>query len=138
MNFPWSEIFAGAALLLAVFSPVITACINARTQKVARESTFYLHHRAEVIENYVRYTGAYIRFNDTVNENYGAAYGEILLYVSGELSEKIIALNDLLSPYITAENQEKALVMFNEICFLLSHESPRQKKKWRSKHKENQ
>lgn len=138
MNLTWSEIFAGAALLLAIFSPAITAWINARVQIKERETAFYLQHRAEVIENYVRYTGAYIRFNENVSAKYGAAYGEILLNVSGKLSEMITRLNDLLFPYITADVQAEAIQLFNEICVCLASESPRQEKKQRTKREKNQ
>lgn len=122
---------SGAALLLAVASPIITAGINARSQRKARETEFYLQRKAEVIENYVRNTSAFLWVKSSENRSaYGSAYGEILLYVSGDVRNSIQNLNMSIQRSTSADPHE--YTMFNAICECLSDETPRVKNKQRN------
>ena len=117
---------SGAALILSILSPVITAIINSYTQKREREAVFYLHHKADVIENYVRFTGQYIKTGGAEHlPAYGAAYGEIQLYISSELRCKITELNRYICRGKTLPKEVNAL--FDEICLALSEQAPRTK-----------
>lgn len=117
---------SGAALLLAVASPIITALINAHTQRKERETEFYLRRKAEVIENYVRNTSAFLWVKNADNrEKYGAAYGEIMLYVTGDVRDAIQKLNVSIQRGTSADPHE--YTMFNAICECLSEDSPRVK-----------
>lgn len=122
---------SGAALLLAVASPIITALINARAQRKERETDFYLRRKAEVIENYVRNTSAFLWVKNTDNrEKYGAAYGEIMLYVTGDVRDAIQTLNTSIQRGTSADPHE--YTMFNAICECLSEDSPRVKNQKRN------
>lgn len=117
---------SGAALLLSIASPIITAVINAHAQRQERESEFYLRRKAEVIENYVRSTSAFLWLKNNDNrEKYGAAYGEIMLYVTGDVRNAIQNLNVSIQRGVSADPHE--YTMFNAICECLSEDSPRVK-----------
>lgn len=127
-----NTVFSGAALLLAIASPIITALINSHTQKREYEVSFYLKKKAEVIENYVCCTGKLLRYKSVENTSeYGAAYGEVLLYVSDKLRKSIIQLNDLIQKGSPTTQHE--YTMFSAICERLSEETPRIKKNQRNK-----
>ena len=122
----------GAAFLLAVASPIITSLITAHTQKREREAVFYLQRRAEIFENYVKQTGRYLRYKNPENAAaYGAAYGEILLYLPAPLREAVSGLDARISIGVGADPGEIAL--FNAVCSRLSEYAPRIKGKKRSK-----
>ena len=130
-------ILTGAALLLAIASPLISAAITSKTQKREREATFFLQHKAEVIENYVRTTGAFLQHRSTDKAIiYGSAYSEIMLYVSDETAAKISELNNIIG-FGYAETTSNEQSLFEEILQLLSKESPRRKEQWHPKHKKN-
>lgn len=127
-----STALSGAALLLSIASPIITALINAHAQKEERETEFYLRRKAEVIENYVRHTSAFLWVKNTDNrEKYGAAYGEIMLYVTGDVRNAIQKLNVSIQRGTSADPHE--YTMFNAICACLSEDSPRVKKQKRNR-----
>lgn len=130
MGFPFTEVLSGAALLLAIASPIITSIINSHTQKREREAVFYLQRKAEIIENYVRCTGQYLQNKTSENATaYGAAYGEVLLYLSDDLQQAVATLNDTIQRGKPAVPHE--LTVFNAVCTALSEYAPRVKKKKR-------
>lgn len=119
---------SGAALIFSTLSPIITAKINSHAQSQERENLFYLQHRAETIENYVRHTGQYLRNKTMENAAlYGAACGEALVYLAGEVRNDVIALDDMITTSIKTSPQE--IKVFNRICAKLSEQSPRTKYK---------
>lgn len=136
----WSSFFAGASLLLAVASPIITSVINYIVQKQERESRFQLQHKAEVFENYVRDTAIAISSPyEQEFQQYRKSYGEILLHTSGDLRQKIIDLDKTIysntsSDYPNGSNHtnKKRLDDFNAVCLILSEDNPRLKKKHRN------
>lgn len=125
--------YTGAAFLLAIAAPIVSSIINLITQEIKHHRESRLLHKTEIIEDYVRYTGAYLRYEKNGNENYGAAYGKVLLYVPSEIAEKIIELNSMITPYIEKQNREKAAQLFDEICILLSMQIKKRKHKRKSK-----
>ena len=130
----WNTVFTGIALVLSIASPVITSVINSFSQRREREVIFYLHHRAEVIERYVKSTGAIIHWNDKESQiEYGKSYGEILLYVSGSLRTSIESLNYRISNWgnLSDDDFKSMQMSFNDICKALSENSPRVKTKKR-------
>ncbi len=130
MSFPFTEVLSGAALLLAIASPIITSIINSYTQKREREAIFYLQRKAEIIENYVHCTGQYLQYKTLENAaTYGAAYGEVLLYLSDDLQQAVVSLNNTIQRNRPSTPHE--LTVFNAVCTALSEYAPRAKKKKR-------
>ena len=127
----WSSLFACASLVLAVVSPIITAWINSHAQKREKNDEFQLNHKIEVFENYTRDTAFVITcaYADSLHQ-YRQSYGKILLYTDGDLRDKIIALDELISSKAFAHSNsvnKKMLRDYNDICIDLSNYHPRLK-----------
>ena len=128
MSFPLSEVLSGAALLLAVASPIITSAINSHAQKREREAIFYTQRQAEVFEKYLQTASAYISapYGENINE-FGEARGKILLFVDDEATEKILKLDKHLAvhDHNAKVNIPMLVSELSEISTLLLKKYPR-------------
>lgn len=143
-----SLIVALSAIVLSILSPIASAWINghyrmkekeaelthAREQaalelahaREQEERTFYLQHRAEVIERYISATGAVLKQSTSQNLSaYGAAKGEIYLYVEDYLWDQI----DELDKHVSFSHEPEDDAAFRAICKELSYENVRPKNK---------
>lgn len=137
MAFSLSEVFSGAALILAVGSPIITAAINSHTQKRERKAVFYLQMRAEAFEKYLRSTGSLIISpSEQTRKEYGEAMGCIFLMVDENTSQKILQLDRDLAPRQLSDRKDAITLNreLYEISRLLLPSYPRLKNKRRNKH----
>lgn len=137
MAFSLSEVFSGAALILAVGSPIITAAINSHTQKRERKAVFYLQMRAEAFEKYLRSTGSLIISpSEQARKEYGEAMGCIFLMVDENTSQKILQLDRDLAPRQLSDRKDAITLNreLYEISRLLLPNYPRLKNKRRNKH----
>ena len=128
-----SLIIALAALFFSLFSPIASEWIrghyrlkekrlDAELERERQNREFYLRHRAEVIENFIRAAGRAVK--DPVGENIdtlGAASGEIYLYTDKSLWPKIDAIRENL-PHGNLVEAESA---FSILCRKLSQEEVR-------------
>ena len=133
MKWDTSTVIAVCALLFSLLSPLLTAIIQnvGESRRQKRESQqkaellnqqFYLQHRAEVIERYIRATGAALRLQTKENvTEYGMAMGEIYLYVPKELWPKL----DKMDKSIDLYNSDTPSELFAEICKDLASLEPR-------------
>ena len=93
-----SDVFSGAALVLAVVSPFVTSVVNSYTQKREREAVFYLQRQADVFEEYVCRAGQCIKSPTQENLSaYGSAFGKTVLDVDYETAKEMQTLDELLS-----------------------------------------
>lgn len=103
----WSAIatfiVGGAALLLAIASPVITTIANNCYNATVWKLEYYEKHRAEVIETYLKSIGEYIYSpREEAKIKYAQSLGEIFMYVQQEEMRKAIeAVNSAL---VTLDN----------------------------------
>lgn len=118
----WSTIIAIIALAVSVLSPVITTLVNNHHQRKSREWEFYEEHKAHAIENYLRCAGAVLESGRGDASEYGKSMGEILLYVSDSLRDKIVELDTCFK---ATETRLASTPIFAHICEELSQESPR-------------
>lgn len=137
MNFPFAEVLSGAALVLAVVSPIITAAINSHTQKREREAVFYLQKQAETFENYLKDASAFISHPSDANRNaYSESRGKIMLLVDSETSKKVLALDKELTHhgYASSADLFELVQKLHEINNCLLKTYPRLIKKRRNQH----
>ena len=92
---------AWIALIVSVISPTIntflTIFLNNRYQTKIRNMDFYYTHRAEVIENYIKSTGEFIKSKSyDAEQYYGKSLAEIYMYVPEELWQIIDDINDAI------------------------------------------
>lgn len=81
---------------LALVSPWIIAIINHKHEEKMHKLKFYEEHKAEVIENFLRKTGAYIYSHNWDKKlDIGEYSGEIYLYVDQKLWNEIDKLLEL-------------------------------------------
>lgn len=137
MAFSLSEAFSGAALVLAVCSPFITAAINSYTQKREREAAFFDKRRAEVYDCYMKYASVYI-LNPTTESHclYLEYLGMLLLLVDNDVADMVMELDREFRAYSFKEKGASAALMdkLAIICNQLSGSYPRLKNKRRNKH----
>lgn len=124
-----SLVISIAALLLSFLSPFLSALINGAFRlkekkldiSAAREKeqqSFYIQHRAEVIERYISTAGAALKNPCTETmKNYGASIGEVYLYVDSSLWPEIDKLDSLVRYH--ADNSP-GITLLNSICKSLS------------------
>ena len=95
----WSAIISGIALVAAVISPILTAIINNRHEIKMYNQRYYKEHRADVIENYIRYTGSISKHSATSEDfrQYGKYSKEIYLYLPDDLWCTIDSIHDCIS-----------------------------------------
>lgn len=122
-----SLVIAIAALVLSALSPLISALVSGvfnikekqldiSAKENEREQEFFYRHRAEVIENYIKATGAEIESLKSSYPNFGSVMGEIYLYVDSSLWP----LLDRISQYIHVGNAPQAKDDFIKLCKALS------------------
>ena len=117
----WSGIVSGIALIVAVLSPFFTAMITTRSEEKRQQIAFYNVHRAEVIEAYIRATGAVLKYADQASLlEYGRCYGEVLLYAPDDVRRDIVKLED-----IRIGASSEATKLFMSICIALAENPPR-------------
>lgn len=99
MNLTLDSAFTGAAFLLAVASPIITAIITAHSQRKECKAVFFDQHSADVYDGYMKSASAFIRSPEDVNRKAYAEYlGMLLLLVDADTASMLMALdNDLRS-----------------------------------------
>ena len=89
-----SILISVAALVLSIVSPIVSAWISGHYKMKEKESDyshekelqsqrFYLQHKADVIENYIRTAGTVIKSNGVPDskQKFGEAMGEIYFYI---------------------------------------------------------
>ena len=135
MAFSLSEVFSGAALVLAVGSPIITAVINSYTQKRERKAAFFDQRRAEVYDCYMKYASVYI-LNPTVESHclYLEYLGMLLLLVDNDVADMVMELDREFRAYSFKEKGASAELMdkLAKICNRLSNSYPRLKNRRRN------
>ena len=124
-----SILISVAALVLSILSPVVSAWINGHYkikekeidyhhEKEQQSRAFYLQHKAEVIENYIKTAGRVINSNGLPEnkQKFGEAMGEIYLYIP----ESQWPLIDNVSQFISNKNYEQAAISLVGLCKFLS------------------
>lgn len=122
-----SLVIAIAALVLSALSPLISALVSGvfnikekqldiSAKENEREQEFFYRHRAEVIENYIKATGAEIESLRHIHPNFGSVMGEIYLYVDSSLWP----LLDRISQYVHTDTASQAKDDFITLCKALS------------------
>lgn len=122
-NVNWSVIISGIALLAAILSPVITTIINNIHETKMSNRRYYQEHRAEVIENFIRYAGAIneLTGRDFDFREYGKCSKEIYLYIPEELWSTV----DEIDKYIIACEYDKISDKLSDFCKALKKYPPR-------------
>ena len=134
MKYDLSLIIALAALLLSILSPFFSAWINGHyrlkekkldiaAEREKEQQTFYVHHRAEVIERYISAAGSAIKnpCPDTMAA-FGASQGEVYLYVDASLWPELDKLDSMVKYH---PDIVEGLSLLNSICKSLSLEEVR-------------
>lgn len=128
-----SLIVAFAALVLSVASPLISAWISGHyrikeielQQKHDRElqrQQFYIQHRAEVIEKYIRSAGAEIyRGYPEDQKEFGEVSNEIYFY----LDRSFWHLVETINSEIKSHDRNGAKDTLAELCNVLAYNPPR-------------
>ena len=124
-----SIIISVAALALSIVSPVVSAWISGHYKMKEKEidlnhdrelqsKRFYLQHKADVIENYIRTAGTVIKSNGSPGDKqkFGEAMGEIYFYIP----EAQWPLIDHVSRFISERNYEQADKSLIDLCKYLS------------------
>ena len=93
--FDLSVVLSGAALVLAIASPIITAVLNNRYNLKIHRSNLIDTRRLDVIENYLKYA-TMCSYNEGVPEEFSLYKSLIFLYAPTYLQEKIIKLNSII------------------------------------------
>lgn len=124
----WSAFFAGAALLLAVASPIFTSIIQATAAKKTRDDEFYSQHKAEIIEKYASSACRMMYWVDQHSrDEYSKSFGELLLIVPDDLREKLKEFDQIVTSDEWPDG-EPPKDLFFDICSDLAEHSPRIKK----------
>ena len=124
-----SILISVAALILSIVSPVVSAWIAGHYKMKEKEidyihgkeqqaQAFYLQHKAEVIEKYIKSAGVVIKSNGLPDskQKFGEAMGEIYLYIA----EPQWPLIDNVSRFIAEKNYEQAEKSLVGLCKYLS------------------
>lgn len=123
------------ALTFSLVSPIISSCINGyydmkridkENERRAEEhkQNFYIQHRAEVIESFIRNMGKCLQYSNEENFiDFSASSGEIYLYVDKSLWPMI----DTVIEKARQNAQEEGLKVFYSLCKALSSTDVRTK-----------
>ncbi len=123
----WSAIFAGAALLLAVASPIITSLIQSVSSRKTRNDEFYLEYKARAIEQYARSACRMMYWDDKDSRaEYSKSFGELLIVVPNEIRDKLKKFDEIITDEMQPDYEE-AKTLFYDICSDLSKHTPRVK-----------
>ena len=119
----WSAIISGIALVAAVLSPIFTTKNNNHYQTKNNRIKYFDEHRAEVIENYIRYTGSVTKFSSLTDDfrSYGKYSKEIYLYLHEDLWHYI----DEIDTFIINHKYDDATYSLAEFCKELNEYHPR-------------
>lgn len=90
--------------LCAIISPILTTVLNnahqTKIKKMEMKQQIYrdtVIKKRTVFEDYLRYTGAFIRsYNAETAKDYGNAYGLALMYAPPQIQSHISSINSLL------------------------------------------
>jgi hypothetical protein len=93
MEITLSVIIAGAALVLAILSPVVSATITTRHETKMFQRRLYGEKRLDTFQNYLSTARESIK-SQTLLSRYARAYGEVLLFVTDSIHREMIAVND--------------------------------------------
>ena len=105
-----SCIIAGISLVASVSSAVVAPLVNNHYQRKSFEIEYYVKHRSEVIENYLKCCGAYLYCQGHAQaEKYGQALSEIYMYVPEEYWGEIDALDKQISDIKTRLSVESSV-----------------------------
>ena len=117
-SFDWSAVISGIALIVAIISPIATTILANRHQDKVWNRSNYTLHRSDVIEQYIKNTGALLKSSSRHElADYGKYYGEIFFYTSAEEWEMIEEIDkSITARQIGAEDQQ----LFNDLCKKLS------------------
>ena len=82
----------------SIVSTVWVSHLNRKHEEKMFMLDFWVKHRAEVLERYVRYTGAFLAAERkyTALNDYLSSYGEALLYIPSESRQTADSLNHFL------------------------------------------
>lgn len=128
--FDLSLMVALAALVFSVLSPILSSLIDAiarirekelefRMEMERRDREFYMQHRTEVIERYLKYVGRLCKIGTRTDLNeFGASMGEIYLYVD----ESLWPLLDAIELKLNTAEYSPPTKEFVELCKALSSE----------------
>ncbi len=128
MSFTIDSVFAGAAFLLAVASPTITAIITARTQRKERKTVFFDEHFADVYDGYMKSASAFILRPEDVNrKDYAEYLGMLLLLVDADTASMLLALDADFRSHTFASKKNEPMLMrqLQEISLRLTETYPR-------------
>lgn len=119
----WAVVISTCTLFATVISPIITTILNNRYQMKIRNQDFYDRHRAEVIENYIRYAGSLSKQSSATDDfrNFGKYSKEIYLY----LPEKFWGIIDSIQDSITEYKYGDASNSLATLCKALNEHPPR-------------
>ena len=127
----WNAVFTGIALVAAIISPIVTAIINNHYQAKMKRLQFFDEHRAEVIENYIRFTGSINKMSAGYETycKYGQYSKEIYLYISEDLWRYVDQIEELLFN----RNYDDANKVLAILCKALNENPPRLKSRHRNR-----
>ena len=96
---------SGAAFILAVFGPAITAGITCLHETRMYKKRFVTEHRHEAIENYLKAAGRCLFTDDPSKELqvFGEVSSEIFMYAPKALWDDIRKLNEMIIQMSNAE-----------------------------------
>jgi hypothetical protein len=93
-SFDWPLTIAIIALAVSVLSPVLVTWLNNRYRMKVKQFEFFKIHKAKVIEDYIRSTGAAItNTKSSTYSEFGKNYAEIYLYLDDDLWKYIDNIN---------------------------------------------
>lgn len=118
MTINWSFVIYGIPLITAILSPVITTILTNHHQAKMWKKENYTKRKIEMIESYVRHTGAFLKSKTCENlEAYGTSSGMVFLYIPQELWPLVTKIDtDVRAGRITQETHDT----FSKLCQSLS------------------
>ena len=132
-----SILISVAALVLSILSPIVSAWISGHYKIKEKENeynhekeqqarVFYLQHKAEVIENYIKAAGLAINSKGIFDneQKFGEAMGEIYLYIPKHQWPLI----DNVTGFINTGDYEEARKSLISLCKFLSDYNVRSEK----------
>ena len=110
----FSVLITIAVAIAAIVSPAVTTCMNNKHAEKMFKLEFYVKHRAEILERYLRNVGALIATEGhiTAREEYLRSYGEVFLYLPEDLHQSAKTLDSLLDNH----EYRNARIVFSSLC----------------------
>jgi hypothetical protein len=116
----FSIIFAAAALLISILSPLITGFINNRHEMKMYRLRTYAERRNQCWESYIIAAGACLLTRNNKSDEYTDAYSKIFAYAPESVWPKI----EFLDACIAASEFPKARSAYKELCAKLAPRDP--------------